>query len=112
MNLLARLFWLPFNDRIVDSAVAPGLAKTLGSFVRARGLSHISLSDELLDELLAEAIDRAAAQESDGKPRYRVLWRQIEDVADAVARAYKGCDVSDAGVIAILEKHEPNRPDA
>ena len=110
MNILSRIFWLPFNDRIVDSAVAPGLAKSLGSFVKTRGLPHIQLSDELLDELLAEAIDRAGAQEADGKPRYRRLWHQIEEIAEAVARVYKGCGESDPAVASILERHAAKSP--
>lgn len=107
MNIFARLSWLPFNDRVVDDAVVPGLAKSLGSFVKAQGLAHVQLSDDLLDELLAEAIERAEAKEPGGKPRYRVLWQKIEEVADAAARAYKGRGDSDPKVAAILNKHEP-----
>lgn len=110
MNILARLFWLPFNDRVVDSALAPSLAKTLGSYVKARGLSRIHLSDELLDELLVEAIERAGAQEPDGKPRYRVLWQKMEEIADAAARVYKGHGDSDPAVVVILRKHGVKSP--
>lgn len=105
MNILAKLFWLPFNDRVVDSAVVPGLAKTLGSIVKAQGLPHICLSDELLDDLLVEAIERAQAAGVDGKLRYRQLWQKIEEVADAVTCSYKGSGVPDTVVASILKKH-------
>lgn len=106
MNILARLFWLPFNNRVVDDSVVPGLAKSLGAFVKAQGLAHVQLSDELLDELLAEAIDRAEATELGGKPRYRVLWRMIEEIADATANIYKEREDSDLKIAAILNKHK------
>jgi len=105
MNIIARLFWLPFNERTVDDAVLPSLAKTLGSFVKARGLAHVQLSDELLHELLAEAIERAGTMESSGKLRYRVLWQKIEEVADAAARVLKGHEDSDSKVASILKEH-------
>lgn len=110
MNILARLFWIPFNNRKVDSTVAPSLAKALGSFVKARGLSRIHLSDELLDELLAEAIERAGAHERDGIPRYRTLWRKMEEIADAAARVYKGSGELDPVIAAILGQHGVKSP--
>ncbi len=111
MNILARLFWLPFNDRIVDDAVVPGLAKSLGSIVKARGLSHIQLPDELLDDLLAEAIERARTNEPDGHPRYRGLWQRIEEIAAVASDFYKGHASSDAAVVAILKKYEVTTSD-
>jgi hypothetical protein len=107
MNILSRLFWLPFNDRVVDDAVIPGLAKSLGAFVKAQGLAQVQLSDDLLDELLAEAIGRAEANEPGSKPCYRALWQKIEEVADAAARIYKGDEDPDTKVAAIFRKYEP-----
>lgn len=112
MNILARLCWLPFNNRVVDSAVVPGLARSLGSFVKAQGLADVQLSDDLLDELLAEAIERVQAEEPDGKPRYRALWKRIDEVADAAARAYKGDEDTDLKVAAILERHKRTSPES
>ncbi len=105
MNIFSRLFWLPFNERIVDIAVIPSLGKTLRSFIKARGVSQVSLCDELLDELLLEAIERAEKQSSDGKARYRHLWIEMEKIADVVAQYGKNEDGGDLIVFSVMQKY-------
>jgi hypothetical protein len=101
MNILTRLFWLPFNRRVVDTC----FTKSMESFLKARGLWRISLSDELINDLLAEAHERARAQEPDRKARYGVLWKEMEEIAETASHIYKNHQHSDPAIDAILSKH-------
>ena len=111
MNILARLLWMPFDERVVDDAMIPSLAGCLSSFVKAQGLARVHLSDELLDDLLAEAIARSELIEPVGRPNYRELWQKIEEVADATARVYKGYQDQDLAVESILRRHGLTKTD-
>ena len=105
MNIVARLFWLPFNNRVVDVSIAPSLAQTLGTYLRARGFARIQITEAFLDEMLSEIIERASAEESDNKPRYRGVWHHMELVAEAAKSAYRNHDYRDEEVSVILRRH-------
>lgn len=105
MNILARLFWLPFNKRVVDRCILPDLSKSLEDFLKARGISSSFLSDSLVTDLLNVAYERARAQEHDHCARYGAMWQQMEQIAEQAAHIHKGAKGIDERVEAILRMH-------
>lgn len=105
MNFIARLFWLPLNNRIVDRCILPDLAKSLEDLLIARGFKSSALSSELLVELLNLAYERARAQEPDRCARYGTMWRNIEQIAEGAARIHKGTGDVDERIENILRLH-------
>ena len=104
MNLFVRILWIPFRRKHVEERAIPYIAKVVAGCIKEYGLPDFFPNDDILDELLSIAIDRAAKCESDGLARYGNLMDEVELVSRAFISAMHGKEISIPAVELIAKK--------
>jgi len=93
----------------VDDSALPDFQKELRSALDIRGLGGIA-SEPLVARLVEEAYHRAAEAESDGIPRHGAMEDHLDRIVSAIEVLWRGKEVGDASVDAILVHHGVKPP--
>lgn len=101
-----KILWMPVARRKVDDAIIADFEGILEAKLRRRGLLiDTSRFDGLLKRLVQEAYFRAAANESDGVPRYGRMSEEVDAVAHKTALIWSGKNEVDSAISRILVHH-------
>ncbi len=106
MHLLAKLITLPIRRAEVRARSIPRTVGILRDELDELGVvEEKDIPDKVLLVLVQEAWQRAAESEQDGKARYGMLYREVENIAKEMAAAFRGEPDADSVVKIVLAFH-------
>ena len=95
------------NRTHVRSKSVPLMLRYLRVDLEEKGFREIQkISDQVGTIIVEEALQRAAAKEKDGRPRFGEFRRQIELAADSVVAAFSGSAEADPRIKSLLVFHK------
>jgi hypothetical protein len=93
------------GDWVVEPSFEPRLKEALRSLLKLKNPPGLIITDELLDDLLSEAIIRARDPDTFARPRMGDVHRNMQEISATIDRQYRRRDVSDERLKAILLRH-------